>query len=139
MIEQLKNILLILAIAYGGYIHWQFSNYKESTNAQIIRNQAAKAATEAEQNRRYADAQAGYDGALAILNERLRNIKTVPRCSGVQVARQSGVAGTMPGETTDTAITYTPLATRKGACESSFYWDALADIAQCRELIKLCK
>jgi hypothetical protein len=149
-LRQYANIIAVIgALSVLAYTHHyayvageaniqeKFDKYRENVDEQINRNKAAKAVTEAEQAAKYQMAQTGYAGAIDVLNERMRNAEAVPRCGSVQVAGQGGVAGTVPSGSTDPAITYKAIETRRGICESSFYWDALMDVAQCRELIKL--
>jgi len=115
----------------------EFNEYKESINEQVQKNVAEKARIEKEQNDKYQLAEAGYSGALSVLNQRLRDLQNLPRDNPLQVAGCS--SGTVSGEATYTIGTTIRLATRKGTCESSFYADALRTTLQCQRLIEFVK
>lgn len=143
MIDQIKNFTLIFLAAlslllgiWGFIVSHQFTNYKESVHDQVQQAKNEKQRIEAEQNKRYADAQTGYAGALDVLNKRLRNAETVPRAGCVQVADQGGAGGTVPEGARDTTGVEARLITYRGTCSIDFYADAMKDNLQCQSLIE---
>jgi len=146
MIDQIKNFALMLLAAlslllgiWGGIVSYQFTKYKENINAQTARNTAAKARTEAEQRDKADESEAGYLGALDVLNKRLRDAETVPRCRSVSVAGSGGAGGTVSGETTDTGDPQIALAAGRGVCSADFYAKAMREHVQCKALQQLCQ
>jgi len=115
----------------------EFNEYKESIHDQIQKNVAEKARIEKEQNDKYQLAEAGYSGALSVLNQRLRDLQNMPRDNTLQVAGCS--SGTVPGEATYTIGTQIRLATFKGTCDRDFYEAAMRDTLQCQRLIEFVK
>lgn len=142
--DKIKDVLIVVLILiaiglglWGGVVSHQYKNYKESINDQVQQAKNEKIRIEAIQNERYNMAQTGYSSAIDILNERLRNLKAVPRDCTVPVAGNSPCG--VPRETTDTGDAQIKLETFKGACSSEFYEAALRDTLQCESLIAICK
>lgn len=146
MIDQIKNFALIFLAAlslllgiWGFIVSHQFTNYKESINDQVQQAKNEKQRIEAEQDKRYADAQTGYAGAIDILNKRLRNVQAVSRPGCVPVADQGGTQGTVPEGARDTAGIEARLITYSGTCSVDFYADAMRDNLQCQSLLEYLK
>ena len=155
MMDQIKayaNIIAaVIALCGLGFTHFKAYEYGEDhiqkkmdkmeANLHEQKQQAKddKIRIEAEQHARYDTAQTGYNGALSVLNDRLRTAETVPGCGGVQMASGGSGNGPVPGETSDTAGAYIRLATYQGTCLKAFYDDAMKQTLQCQGLIKIVK
>lgn len=148
MIDQIRTYITIiaftaLAVAFG-LSQWELHNvkqeydeYKESIDDQVQKNEIKKHIVEAEQDAKFKLAETGYSAALGVLNDRLRDIPTVPRCSPVPVAGSGG--GAMPEASVYTEGTQVRLETFAGTCDRDFYEAALIDALQCSRLIEFVR
>ena len=139
-------IIAILVAAMVSYVWWvhydrnkiqtEFNEYRSLINDQIAKNKAEAAAEKKRQDEKYQSAQTAYDESSRKLRDaliRLRDLAAVSGSGTLPVAGGSGSA--VPHSPADTSVSYTTIATREGACESTFYADALITTQRCKALI----
>lgn len=134
-------ILLVCLLGYSHYKAYKAGEYhiKEINHDAIQQAKNEKERIEKEHSERYEMARIGYSGAIRILNDRMRNLETLPRGKDVCMASSNSPEGTMPRSPEDTPRTITRLATFEGACDSAFYDAAMKQTLQCQALIDLLK
>jgi hypothetical protein len=144
-------IMALIALAGIGFTHFKAFEYgeahiqakmdkqKENLDAQIQQVINAKNAVIAEQAEKYRLAETGYSGALDVLNQRLSELKTVPRNTSLCVAGSGSDSSSMPAKTANPAGAVIALKSFAGTCDAEFYAAALRDNLQCQALIDLVK
>lgn len=162
MLDQIKtylNAILALGLIVGlSYSHWyayshgkasgkaeiqtKFDSYKGNINDQVQKSKDEAAIEKQRQDAQYAKAQSDYADAsrnLDIALKRLRDIKTVPRDSGLQVAGSS--SGSLPSKAEDSSRTTDSASFGAGTFQSAreFYEAAMSDTLQCSKLIEFVK
>ena len=150
MILSLKDYLfagaIVILLTTVGISRWELYSARqdlttltENLHDQVQMAVNAKNVVIAEQTKKYEMAETGYSGALAILNDRLRKSKVMPRPECLPVAGSGGASSSMPAQTTDTAGTIISLAATAGICDFEFYKKAMTEHVQCQTLIDLLK
>ena len=151
-IKTYANIILaVITLAGIGFTHFKAYEYgeariqekmdkqRENLNDQIQQAINAKNAVIAEHDNKYQLAENGYNGAINVLNQRLSELKTLPRNTGLCMAGSVGNFGTVFASSKDTPRTVTTLASGEGICDVEFYSKAMTEHVQCQHLIDLFK
>jgi hypothetical protein len=136
--------IIICLLTITGIIGWQlhsveveYKTYKDSINDQVQKAKIEKARIEAEQKAKYDRESSDYAADIDRLSHILDGLRKPKVVSGNEALRVAGSsASSLPREAEDTSVTVTALATREGACESSFYADSLETTLQCKALIE---
>ena len=117
----------------------EFNEYKESQHDLIQKAKDEKQKLDKEKDDRATMSEAGFTGALAILNKRLQDAETVSGSGCMSVANSVGNNITMPEASTYTIGSTVRLAATNGICDINFYQKAMREHLQCQRLIELVK
>jgi hypothetical protein len=128
------------AFEYGeAHIQSKFDTYRGEQHDLIQKAENEKAKLDKEKDDRAAMSQAGFVGALDILNGKLQNAEAVSWRGCVPVASGSGTSETVPEAATYTLGTTIRLAATNGICSQDFYNKAMREHLQCQRLIDLVR